>query len=197
MEQQQSLDGAVPVPWRTDPPPRRRWPVYVLVVLLVAAGTGASFTAWQNYEAGSGWQRRAEAQQERAEVAESRVTELEDALARTVGLLRRSESDVVLLESRLADLASEKAGAEDTAALATETAEGLTDVIVFAGEVGAELRACVQANVLLLNDLIAGYETGDIDPSTFNRRIDDANTICEEAEDAYADLRSRLDALGG
>lgn len=189
-------DGTTPVPWRTDAPPRRRWPAVLLVLVLAGGAAGGGFLAWENFEAGSGWQRRAQGQQTRAEVAEARVAELDEALGRTSAQLRRSEADVVLLESRLADLASEKAGAEDSAALAAETAEDLTDVILFATEVGEDLRRCVRANVELLNDMIDAYGGDEVDPEPFNQRIQTANQVCAAAEGAYADLQSRLDALG-
>lgn len=183
-------------PWRTEPPPRRRWPLVVLVLALAAAGTAAGTAAWVNYDAGSGWRERAISQQARAEEAEERVAELEDRLARIEALLDRSEQDVALLESRVASLASEKAGAEDSAAMAAETAEDLSALTRFASEVGASLHDCITRNVSLTNDLISAFNADEFDGPAMNSRIDSVNGVCAEAEDSYAELRDRLNALG-
>lgn len=184
------------LPWRTEPPPRRRWPLVALVVALVVAGAAAGVAAWVNYDAGSGWRQRAIAEQARAEAAERRVAELTDQVARTESLLERSEQDVALLESRVAALASEKAGAEDSAAMAAETAEDLSVVTRFASEVGASLHDCITRNVALTNDLITAFNADEFDAPSMNRRIESVNEVCADAEAAYAELRDRLDALG-
>jgi chromosome segregation ATPase len=184
-------------PWRTEPPPRRRWPLVVLVLLVAGIAVGAGVAAYVNYDTGSAWQDRAEAQQVRAEAAEARLAEVESALHQTNARLVRSEEDVAMLESRLADLASEKAGAEDSAAMAAEAAEDLTAVTVFAAEVGASLRTCVGRNVELVNDMVSSYNAGNFDPPAVNSRIGEVNRVCADAERDYAELRIQLDALGG
>lgn len=185
------------VPWRPGPPPRRRWPMVLVVLVLLAGAAGAGAAAWLNYESGSGWRERARAEQARAEAAEERVEQLESDLARTAQLLGRSEEDVALLESRLAALASEKAGAEDSAALATGAAEELRELTEFAAEVGASLRDCIARTTSLTNDIIAAQGAGESDADGLNARIESVNQVCENAEGAYDELQGRLDALRG
>lgn len=183
-------------PWRQDPPPRRRWPVVLIVVVVLLSAAGAGVAAWRNFEAGSGWRERALALEERAVAAESRIEDLEAEHTRLRSLLERSEEDVALLESRLAALASEKAGAEDSAALAAGLAEDLSAVTLFAAEVGSDLRDCITRQASLTNDIIADVNGGNVDPASFNQRIAAVNAACSDAERAYGDLRSRLSALG-
>ena len=109
-------------------------------------------------------------------------------------MLETSERDVARLESRLTSLASEKAGAEDSAAAASETVEDLSSLTVSAAEVGAALRECVASNVALTNDILADRRTDSLAAGVINERIDEVNALCTEAQDAYAQLATRLDS---
>lgn len=187
-----------------QPSPRhRRWLLILAFIVLIAIAVGAGVGAFANYRAGVAWRQRAQSQQQRAEIAEARIAELEEETRATAGLLKRSETDVELLESRLEALASEKAGAEDTAALASEeaalatrTAQELAAVTVFATEVGGSLRDCIGRNVALTNDIIAAYNAGGVDADAFNSRIDSVNQQCADAEGEYTELLARLNAVG-
>lgn len=181
--------------WWTPPAPRprRRGHLYALIVILALGLVATGMLAWLNYEAGGQWRERALLEAERAEEHAGALADVESELSRTRTLLETSERDVARLESRLTSLASEKAGAEDSAAVATETVEDLSSLTVSAAEVGAALRECVARNIALTNDILADRRTDSLAAGVINERIDEVNALCTEAQDAYAQLATRLD----
>lgn len=187
-------------PAAADPPKQRRRSRVValaavtIALLVVAAGAGAA--VWRNYAAGAAWQERAAAEADRAEVAETALgvaSERAEALERQVADL---EAEVGELEERVVALAGEKAGAEDAALVAEETAERLAALSRFAAETGASLRQCISLNLQLTDDIVAAVNTATLDAEATNRRIGEVNQVCGEAQEKYEDLRRRVDALG-
>ncbi len=173
----------------------RRWGLGVALAVAILGAAGAGAWAADTYRTGSQWQERAIAETQRADAAEARVAELLSERDDLADRLERSEADVADLEGRLAELAGEKAGAEDTAALAAEVAEDLAGLSQRGAEVGAALRACVADTVALTNDVLAAAP-GALDPVATNARIDEINSGCAAAEDDYARLLEDLDAVG-
>ena len=173
----------------------RRWGLTAALAVAILGAAGVGAWAADTYRTGSEWQERAIAEIQRADAAEARVAELLAERDDLADRLARSEADVADLEGRLAELAGEKAGAEDTAALAAEVAEDLAHLSQRGAEVGAALRACVADTVALTNDVLAAAP-GALDPAATNARIDEINSGCAAAEDDYARLLEDLDAVG-
>ncbi len=167
----------------------------VIGVLLVAGLAVAWWWGAQTLEAGQGWREVALAEAERAERAEAAADAAEAEVESTRQRLAASEADVARLEERLDALASEKAGAEDSAALATEVVDDLASLSRRGAEVGAALRDCIGQTTALTNDVLAAGPDG-LEPARTNERIAEVNARCGAAEADYFDLLGDLDAVG-
>lgn len=189
------VPSAPPAPTFRTPPRRRPTASMVVCALLLLA---LALTAWwgrSTLETGRDWRDVALAEEERAERAEEIVADLSAERDGLQQQLSVSEDDVATLELRIADLASEKAGAEDSAALANEVARELASLSQRGAEVGADLRSCIAQTTDLTNDILTDALEDDLNPAALNRRIDEVNERCEDAEDDYLDLVRDLDAL--
>ena len=167
----------------------------ILLALALVGAAGAGAWGLDSYRTGAAWQARAGDEAARADQAEAHLEAVMAERDELAARLARSEDDVADLEARLANLAGEKAGAEDSAALATEVAEGLADLSRRGAEVGAALQSCVADTVGLTNDVLAEGPDG-LDPVRTNRRIQEINEGCAAAEADYARLLEDLDAVG-
>jgi hypothetical protein len=187
-----------PLPPHAARPRWNPWAIFgisALVTLLLLGAIGGGVAAWQSYDAGAAWRARAAAEAERADAAERLLAaerERTEALEARIGGL---ESEVAELEERVVALAGEKAGAEDEALLAQETVERLAALSRFATETGASLRGCIALSIELTNDIVAAVNAGTLDPEATNTRIAEVDAVCGDAQDAYEDLRQRVDAL--
>lgn len=188
-----------PPPTPVSQPPRRGRGIVVLAaglgVLLVAGVAAAWWWGSQTLEAGQGWREVALIEAERADRAEAAAEAAEAEVERARERLATSEADVARLEQRLDALASEKAGAEDSAALATEVVDDLASLSRRGAEVGAALRDCIAQTTSLTNDVLAAGPDG-LEPERTNERIAEVNARCGAAEADYFDLLGDLDAVG-
>lgn len=135
---------------------------------------------------GNNW--RIEAQQAQRALTNSQEV-VDDAVSELTELLERSEQDVRDLESRLADLADEKAQARDAEVAAGAEAQFIWTVAVMAADVVNELDLCVQYQdqwVDVLTSIGAGYSYNSTDIDTF---IDDMVSTCVSAQGRAAALR--------
>jgi hypothetical protein len=184
-----------------EPPrPRRRWPA-VLGVAGTLVGLLGGAVAVQQRQVAASWQDRAvrfEASRDdamgRGEALQRQLDEVADALA-------TSETDVVALEDRLAELADEKAQAEDVATtteVERDTLVALSSAI--AGSV-TSLDGCVDELFDLLGQSIDAFNrqgAGEqVDVASLNAARTTTTAGCNDARrDAATAAATAQDLLG-
>jgi hypothetical protein len=148
----------------------RRTAAAGLAALVVAAAISAGLS----YRNGRAWERRAGQQAARADGAERRAAELR-------GQLDRSESTVGRLQTRIRDLADEKAQAEDEREILRVYAKRYRQLNQVAGSVSAELTSCIgqlaDAMALIGNPYATGYLDQAVRDCT--TALDDSQTLQE------------------
>lgn len=182
-----------------DPVPlqaARRWPrtLALLVLLgLAAAGTGI---AVEQRSVAVEWRERAETLEQQRDDAIGRSEALAAQLSELGTLVQLSTEDLADLEDRLAELAGEKARAEDRVALTREELRTLAERVASASRL---LNGCVddllelqQQTVSAFNRLAGG---ASVDVTPLNERLEEVRGTCTVARQAGADaaaLASRL-----
>jgi hypothetical protein len=183
--------GAHPGPRRG----RRAARALMTLVLLVAAGGGAA-VGWQQREVAAGWQARAVLLEEQRDDAIGRTEALSDQLGELSNLVQLSVEDLATLEERLAELAGEKAQAEDRATL---TRDELRTLAARVDSAVRQLNACADDLFELQSATIDAYNSvargTPVDVGPLNQRLAEMTTRCTAArragESAVA-LASRL-----
>jgi len=169
--------------------------VIVLSALLAAAGAGSAI-GWQQRQVAAGWQARAQVLEQQRDEAIGRAEALSDQLGELSNLVQLSGEDLATLEARLAELAGEKAQAEDRATLTREELRTLAARVEAAVR---QLNSCADDLFALQSDTIDAYNSVargtpvDVDP--LNVRLTEMNVRCTAARQAGADavaLASRL-----
>jgi len=181
-------------------PEPRRWTrragrVLALLLLLGTAGGGVA-VGWDQREVAAGWQQRALLLEQQRDDAIGRAEALSDQLGELGNLVQLSVDDLATLEERLAELAGEKARAEDRATL---TAEELRTLATRVETAVRQLNACADDLLLLQSDTIAAYNSVargvPVDVGPLNTRLNETNERCIAARQAGANavaLASRL-----
>jgi chromosome segregation ATPase len=175
-------------PSTPDPLPRRRGrrvlTVLTMIALLTAAGAGGAI-GWQQREIAAGWRDRSVVLEQQRDDAIGRAEALSDQL-----------SELASLEERLAELAGEKALAEDRA---TVTRAELRTLATTVESAVRQLNACVDDLLALQSDTVAAFnELGrgrEVDIAPLNDRLRETNQRCDAARRAGAaavGLASRL-----
>jgi len=182
----------------TPAPPRRarRTPRTALTIVLLAITIGASAVAWQQRETAAGWQARADVLEQQRDDAIGRSEALSGQLSELAGLVELSVDELATLEERLAELAGEKAQAEDRATL---TRDELRTLAARVDTAVRSLNACADDLLILQADTVAAFNAlarrESVDVAPLQRRLDDVNARCREARqagEAAVALASRL-----
>lgn len=177
-------------------PRRRRWPRIVVAAFVVAALGTTSSLAWANYRSGQDWRQRAAAAQADVE----RLTLANDTLASDLDdlgeSLRRSESDVALLEKRASRAGNARARAEDEREMANAYAERITEIALAYDEVAQWFSAC-RTEQSTLTTMVFDFEDYYVTGQTHlvSNQISRAADTCGTAEGYLADLRAYVQAL--
>lgn len=180
------------------PPPRRtrRILATISVLLLIALAGGGTAIGLQQRSIAAGWQARATLLEQQRDDAIGRTEALSAQLNELSNLVQLSVDDLMTLEERLAELAGEKARAEDRATLTAD------ELRILAARVESSVRllnACADDLLALQSDTIAAYNSVargvpvDVDP--LNARLSATSARCNEARQAGANavaLASRL-----
>ena len=168
----------------------------LFVLVLIATTAGASAVAWDQREIAAGWQARSVMLEQQRDDAVGRAEALSEQLGALSNLVQLSVEDLATLEDRLAELAGEKAQAEDRAALTRDELRTLAARVETAvGQLNActdDLRAVQADTVAAFNDLARGR---NVDIGPLNERLTEVNARCNEARQAGAAavaLASRL-----
>ena len=179
-----------PVPAPTAPPRRRGrrvLTVATMLVLLAAAGSGGAI-GWQQREVAAGWRDRALLLEQQRDDAVGRAEALSDQLGELANLVQLSVGDLATLEERLAELAGEKAQAEDRATVTRAELERLAATVQ--GAV-SQLNACVDDLLALQSDTVAAYnevaQGRRVDIGPLNDRLRATSERCNAARQAGAD----------
>lgn len=165
------------------------------VALLALAGAGTAIGVQQR-DIAAGWQQRAMTLEQQRDDAIGRSEALSGQLSELGNLVQLSVDDLVDLEERLADLAGEKARAEDRATLTAD------ELRILATRVESSVRllnACASDLLALQADTIEAFNTlsggRSVDVGPLNDRLAANSTRCAEARQAGANavaLASRL-----
>jgi len=185
-------------PAPAPPPPRRgrrALTVLVMLALLAVAGAGAA-VGWQQREVAAGWRDRAVVLEQQRDDAVGRSEALSDQLGELANLVQLSVEDLTTLEERLAELAGEKARAEDRATLSSDELRTLATRVDTAVR---QLNACVDDLFALQSDTIDAYNSvarGDpVDVAPLNDRLrvmGERCTAARQAGESAVALASRL-----
>jgi chromosome segregation ATPase len=177
-------------------PSARRWPrtLALLILLgLAAAGTGI---AVEQRSVAAEWRQRAETLEQQRDDAIGRSEALAAQLSELGTLVQLSAEDLANLEERLAELASEKARAEDRVALTREELRTLAERVASASRL---LNACVDDLLALQQQTVSAFNRlaggASVDVTPLNERLEEVRGTCTVARQAGADavaLASRL-----
>jgi chromosome segregation ATPase len=192
------VDPEQPEHLTTDRPdgPARRAGRRFLVLLLLAAALAGGAVAWQQREVAAGWQARAVLLEQQRDDAIGRTEALSDQLGELVELIQLSGEDLATLEGRLAELAGEKAQAEDRATLTREELRSLAGRVESAVR---QLNSCADDLFALQADTVEAYNSlargTPVDIGPLNDRLRATADRCNaarQAGDAAVALASRL-----
>jgi len=176
--------------------PARRMRRAVAMLLLLGLAGGGLAIAWDQRQVAADWQRRAVVLEEQRDDAIGRAEALSDQLGELANLVQLSVDDLATLEERLAELAGEKARAEDRATL---TADELRTLAARVETAVRQLNTCADDLLALQSDTIAAYNSVargvPVDVGPLNTRLNETNERCIAARQAGASavaLASRL-----
>jgi hypothetical protein len=163
---------------------------------LLAAALGGGAIGWQQREVAAGWQERAVALEQQRDDAIGRSEALSEQLGELANLVQLSVEDLATLEDRLAELAGEKAQAEDRATLTRDELRTLAERVDSAVR---QLNACADDLFALQSATIDAYNSiargTPVDVGPLNQRLTEMTERCSAArragESAVA-LASRL-----
>lgn len=166
----------------------------LLLMMGIALGGGA--VAWEQRQVAAGWQERAVALEQQRDDAIGRSEALSEQLGELANLVQLSVEDLATLEERLAELAGEKAQAEDRA---TVTRDELRTLATRVQSAFQQLTACVDDLFALQSDTIAAYNSlargNPVDVGPFNERqrvmVERCSAARQAGESAVA-LAARL-----
>jgi len=160
----------------------------VLTVLTVLVLVGTTIAA--------GWRDRAVVLEQQRDDAVGRSEALSGQLGELSTLVQLSETDLAELEERLAELAGEKAQAEDRAVLSAEELRRLATLVDSAVR---QLNACADDLLALQSDTVDAYNSVargvPVDVAPLNDRLTANTARCTSARQAGAEavaLASRL-----
>jgi hypothetical protein len=159
----------------------RRWPWITAVVLLVLTVGALGWYGFDTREGADQWERTARRWQDRAGSQEDRAVASERAVADLSRKLEASEADVAALESRVTELAAEKAAVGDQRELAEGERDFFREVSELAADAANQLSNCVSEQSYLYGLLIDAGPSSDL-----NRIAGIADTVDEVCTDAYA-----------
>lgn len=157
----------------------------VLVLVLVASGLLlarmlTTTSAWEDSSAG--WEK----------LANESATELaatQSELATTQAELDTTTAQLATAQTRITDLANEKAQLGDTSATQQQLADYQSRVSQAAGQVATALAACVTGQQKLIGYL---KESEKYDAAQLTQFGQDVQTLCSQATDANAALQAEL-----
>jgi len=171
--------------------PRRAWAL--LLVLLAAAGIAVGV---QQRQVADGWRERSLLLEQQRDEAIGRAEALGAQLDELGAFVELSREDRAMLEERLAELAGEKARAEDRA---TVTREELATLAAAVSSAVTQLNACTDDLLALQRDTVDAFNrvaSGErVDVTPLNQRLEETRARCNAARQAGANavaLANRL-----
>lgn len=168
----------------------------IAVLVLVGATVAGVAIGWQQRTIAAGWRDRATVLEQQRDDAVGRAEALSGQLGELSTLVQLSETDLAVLEERLAELAGEKAQAEDRAVLSADELRRLATLVDSAVR---QLNTCADDLLALQSDTVDAYNSVargvPVDVAPLNDRLTATNASCTNARRAGAEavaLASRL-----
>jgi len=178
------------------PAPERARPRRMLALLLILLAAGGVSVGVQQRQIADGWRVRAVVLEQQRDEAIGRAEALGAQLDELGSLVQLSREERGLLEERLAELAGEKARAEDRA---TVTREELATLATAVSSAVTQLNSCTDDLLALQRDTVAAFnrviEGERVDVAPLNDRLEETRARCNMARQAGAnavDLANRL-----
>ena len=153
--------------------------IAVAIVALGAVAVYFVYAARENRDAADQWESRAGRLQRTLTARTHQLNTRTDALNRTARALKRSEADVVALESRQRQLASEKAQVEDARGALELQASSLATI-------AGEQRQCTSELTELLNRYAAE------DYAWVDANAAGVSATCEQAQSDFAAFQAQF-----
>jgi chromosome segregation ATPase len=179
-----AADPALLEPRRPRRRARRRAVVPILLLLLAGGGVGIGV---QQRQVADGWRDRSVLLEQQRDEAIGRAEALGAQLDELGAFVELSREDRLMLEERLAELAGEKAQAEDRA---TVTREQLATLATTVSSAVTQLNACTEDLIALQRDTIDAFNrsiSGErVDVTPLNQRLDETRARCNAARQAGA-----------
>jgi chromosome segregation ATPase len=179
-----ATDPALLEPRRPRRRARRRAVVPILLLLLAGGGVGIGV---QQRQVADGWRDRSVLLEQQRDEAIGRAEALGAQLDELGAFVELSREDRLMLEERLAELAGEKAQAEDRA---TVTREQLATLATTVSSAVTQLNACTEDLIALQRDTIDAFNrsiSGErVDVTPLNQRLDETRARCNAARQAGA-----------
>jgi hypothetical protein len=168
----------------------------LLAIILIGATVGGGAVGWQQREVADGWRTRALLLEQQRDDAIGRSEALSEQLGELANLVQLSGEDLSTLEERLAELAGEKARAEDRATL---TRDELRTLAARVDSAVRQLNACADDLFELQSATIDAYNSvargTPVDVGPLNQRLAEMTTRCtaaRQAGESAVALASRL-----
>ncbi|MBO0900593.1 hypothetical protein J1G42_10535 [Cellulomonas sp. zg-ZUI222] len=170
-------------------PPRRGRATTVLALLLVAVLATAGVVGWRLWETTVAWEESAADWEALARTHGDELAQVRAELEATAGELDATRAQLAAAQTRITELADEKAQLGDTTAAQQQLADYQARVSQAAGRVATSLATCVDGQERLIGYLqdAAAYDAADV-----ARFRADVERVCGAAADANASLQSEL-----
>ncbi|UZN04964.1 hypothetical protein [Cellulomonas sp. S1-8] len=180
-----------PGPWPyVEPAPRRRGrATTVLALVLVVVLATAGVLGWRLWTTTSAWQRSAAGWEELARTHGEQLAQVQAELEATTGELGATRAQLATAQTRITELADEKAQLGDSTAAQQQLADYQQRVSQAAGQVATALANCVDGQERLIGYL---QDVADYDAADLARFRADVERVCGAASDANAALQDEL-----
>ncbi|WP_046528202.1 MULTISPECIES: hypothetical protein [Cellulomonas] len=179
-----------PAPTAAPPPARRRRPaVAVLAVLLVLTLVGAGVLGTYLWRTSDSWRDAAADWEALAREHGAQVAQTQADLEATSSELEATRGQLATAQTRITELADEKAQLGDTTAAQQQLADYQTRVSRAAGDVATALTNCIDGQKRLIEYL---GDTSRYDADDLARFRADVERVCGAATDANAALQREL-----
>ncbi|QGQ19572.1 hypothetical protein GC089_10485 [Cellulomonas sp. JZ18] len=173
----------------TDPPPRRRRAVVVLALVLVGVLVAAGLVGARLWSTTQRWEQAAADWEALARSHGEQLAQAQAELEATTGDLQATRDQLATAQTRITELADEKAQLGDSTAAQQQLADYQARVSQAAGNVATALSNCVEGQETLIGYLEDAARWDAADLARFRA---DVERVCGAATEANAALQREL-----
>jgi len=173
----------------TGRPRQARRTTAVLAVVLGAVLVASGLLGWRLWATTQAWEESAAGWERLARTHGEQLAQVQAELEATTGELEATRAQLATAQTRITELADEKAQLGDTTAAQQQLADYQQRVSEAAGQVATALVSCVDGQERLIGYLqdATAYDAADIE-----RFRGDVERVCGAATDANAALQDEL-----